>query len=544
MLRAATASLHTHLLAAFPTEQAYRPGALAAEGMPVSICHFLEQTLIHRAEMETRQLALPWFDAQHPDVQPARQAFVRALAAHGQIPEDKWSPTTQQVIRQLLSYLIRPVPTLLDFVFQGKRTTLSAGTVLQRMAYFAPYAYLRDALRDDVDGDLQQGVDRERLAAVLRPADRIQTEAYAPGDWAGHFAPLFALYALVDQDHPPVPTALLCAAFEDKTMEHLAERLRGTENEHFTQDVLRAVLEQPRRMPPPAPADAPLFPSEAGLSEEVDLSEETGLSEETDPSPGAPSPSATEEPAEASPTSRPSRDDQPTVPQESQAPPPTPAADEADARMEPSNTEAAAANESVDAPVQEAPEGPAGNLPAGNLPAGDVPARDVPAQGASPSSSEQEQKPAPSPLEDPEPKPLWQRFQRSTAHTNAEAPPEEDKSERPRWQQFAPLGGASSRAASAQRDAETVRTEPIDPLERRLLGEKAAKHRDFFVEALFQGSAEMYHTVLQRLDDVDSWAEASQIIASDVFRAHSVNIYSDPAVLFTDLIEARFRQNT
>ncbi len=209
--------------------------------------------------------------------------------------------------------------------------------------------------------------------------------------------------------------------------------------------------------------------------------------------------------------------------------------------MEPSTTEAAAANEPVDAPVQEAP---APEAPAGNLPAGDVPAQDVPAQGASASSPEQEQKPAPSPSEDPEPKPLWQRFQRSTARTNAEAPPEEDKSERPRWQQFAPLGGASSRAASAQRDAETVRTEPIDPLERRLLGEKAAKHRDFFVETLFQGSAEMYHTVLQRLDDVDSWAEASQIIASDVFRAHSVNIYSDPAVLFTDLIEARFRQNT
>ena len=542
MLRAATASFHTHLLAAFPVEQAYRPGGLAAEGMPVSICHFLEQTLIHRAEMETRQLALPWFDAQHPDVQPARKAFVRALAAHGQIPEDKWSPTTQQVIRQLLSYLIRPVPTLLNFVFQGKRTTLSAGTVLQRMAYFAPYAYLRDALRDDVDGDLQQGVDRERLAAVLRPADRIQTEAYAPGDWADHLEPLFALYALVDQDHPPVPTALLCAAFEDKMMEHLAERLRSTEHEHFTQDVLRAVLEQPRRMPPPAPADDPLFPSDAGLSKEA------GLSEETDPSPGAPrTVPASEDPAEASPVPQPSQEEQPTARQESRAI--SPAADQADARVEPSTTEAAAAYESVDAPAQEAPaqeppaqEPPAQEPSAEAAPASDIPASNAPAQDGSAPSPEQE--PAASPSEDAEPKPLWQRFQRSTADTNAEAPPEEDRSERPRWQQFAPLGGASSRAASAQRDAETVRTEPVAPLERRLLGEKAAKHRDFFVETLFQGSAETYHTVLQRLDDADSWAEASQIIASDVFRAHSVNIYSDPAVLFTDLIEARFRQNT
>ncbi|NBB87731.1 MAG: hypothetical protein GVY12_16100 [Bacteroidetes bacterium] len=510
--------------------------------MPAAICHFLEQTLLHRAEMETRQLALPWFDAQHPDVQPARKAFVRALAAHGRIPEDKWSSTTQQVIRQLLSYLIRPVPTLLNFVFQGKRTTLSAGTVLQRMGYFAPYAYLRDALRDDVDGVLQQGVDRERLAAVLRPADRIQTEAYAPGDWADHFAPLFALYALVDQEHPPVPTALLCAAFEDKTMEHLAERLRSTENEHFTQDVLRAVLEQPRRMSLPAPADDPLFPSEAGLSEDAS------------PSPSHPSPpAATEEPAEAPPVSQPSQEERSAAPQESQAASPAPA--DVNARLEPVTPDAAAAYGPVEAPTKETPTqetptqepsaeaAPASDIPASDIPASDIPASEAPVQHRFAPNPEQEE-PAPSPSEEAEPKPLWQRFQRSTDRTNAEVPPEEGKSEQPRWQQFAPLGGTSSHAASAQRDAETVRTEPVAPLERRLLGTKAAKHRDFFVETLFQGSSEMYHTVLQRLDDADSWAEASQIIASDVFRAHSVNIYSDPAVLFTDLIEARFRQNT
>jgi hypothetical protein len=510
--------------------------------MPAAICHFLEQTLTHRAEMETRQLSLPWFDAQHPDVQPARKAFVHALAAHGQVPEDKWSPTTQQVIRQLLSYLIRPVPTLLNFVFQGTRTTLSAGTVLQRMAYFAPYAYLRDALRDEVDGDLQQGVDRERLAAVLRPADRIQTETYAPGDWADHFAPLFALYALVNQDHPPVPTALLCAAFEDKTMEHLAERLRGTEREHFTQEGLRAVLEQPRRMPPLPPTDDALFSSEADLPEEA--------------APSSPPPSsAPEEVTEVSPAPQPSRDEQqPTAPQAPRAPrlgpaadDPGPAADDARAAAEPtSETTVPAAADThgrIEPPAPDGPsaddpvEAPAQETSAEAAPDSGVPASDAPPQGPEP-------KPSPAPPEDTEPTPLWQRFQRSTATKNAEALPQEEKSERPRWQQFAPARGDASRAASAQRDAETERTEPIAPLERRLLGKKAAKHRDFFVETLFQGSPETYHTVLQRLDDVDSWAEASQIIASDVFRAHSVNIYSDPAVLFTDLIEARFRQNT
>ena len=530
MLRAATASLHTHLLAAFPAEQAHSPEVLAAEGMPAAICHFLEQTLAHRADMQTRQLASSWFDAQHPDVQPARKAFVRALAAHGQIPGDKWSPTTQQVIRQLLSYLVRPVPTLLNFVFQGKRTTLSAGTVLQRMGYFAPYPYLRDALRDDVEGDLQQGVDRERLAAVLRPADRAQTETYAPGDWADHFAPLFALYALVDQDHPPVPTELLCAAFEDKTMEHLAERLRSTENEHFTQKALREVLEQPRTLPPPAPADDPVFAPEADVDDSADM---------------APGPNP--------------QNEQPPVPQNSRNARTAPTTDDADAPLgKPAPAPEASSAEASSAPAAEAPPRPkpapsdpaAADVPKQKAPTPEAPADAKPSSPAEEKSVEEkpaeraDPEPAPSAPARDEPKPLWQRFQRATADAPAEGPPADNTSDRPRWQQFAPTGGDTSRAASAQRDAEIVRTEPIDPLERRLLGEKASKHRDFFVETLFQGSPQRYHAVLQRLDAADSWAEASQIIASDVFRAHSVNIYSDPAVLFTDLIEARFRQNT
>jgi hypothetical protein len=48
--------------------------------------------------------------------------------------------------------------------------------------------------------------------------------------------------------------------------------------------------------------------------------------------------------------------------------------------------------------------------------------------------------------------------------------------------------------------------------------------------------------VLRRLAEADNWNEASQIIASDIFRKHKVNIYSDAAVHFTNAVESRFRE--
>lgn len=73
-----------------------------------------------------------------------------------------------------------------------------------------------------------------------------------------------------------------------------------------------------------------------------------------------------------------------------------------------------------------------------------------------------------------------------------------------------------------------------------MLGATGLQSRDLFVKHLFGQSTEEYERVLQRLWTAENWAEASQIIADEVFRKHKVNIYSEPAVLFTDATQARF----
>lgn len=78
-------------------------------------------------------------------------------------------------------------------------------------------------------------------------------------------------------------------------------------------------------------------------------------------------------------------------------------------------------------------------------------------------------------------------------------------------------------------------------LERTVLGEHGAQHRESYVNALFAGSEAEYRDVLERLSAAPSWTDASRIIASDVFRRHRVNIYSDPAVSFTNAVESRYQ---
>jgi hypothetical protein len=82
----------------------------------------------------------------------------------------------------------------------------------------------------------------------------------------------------------------------------------------------------------------------------------------------------------------------------------------------------------------------------------------------------------------------------------------------------------------------------LDVLERSVLGPSGPRNRELFLDELFEGDVDEYAATLQRLLGAPSWAEASKIIAEDVFRKHQVNIYSDPAVLFTDAAELRYRR--
>jgi hypothetical protein len=123
-----------------------------------------------------------------------------------------------------------------------------------------------------------------------------------------------------------------------------------------------------------------------------------------------------------------------------------------------------------------------------------------------------------------------------------EPPPETP--EEPIWQRFlAGLRGKSDDEpvpAPASGDGGGSGTPSLDELEQRVLGRTARRDRRRFVRDLFAGDDASYATVLQRLSHCDSWTEASQVIARDVFRRYGVDIYSEAAVAFTDAVNGQF----
>ncbi len=131
--------------------------------------------------------------------------------------------------------------------------------------------------------------------------------------------------------------------------------------------------------------------------------------------------------------------------------------------------------------------------------------------------------------------PLWKQFEPGygSERTDAE-PPHADRrngSSEPLWKQFRTTSESGPRDGAAA----------FADLERSVLGERGARNRDLFVKHLFSGRREDYETTLRQLARADSWSQASQIIAQEVFLKHQVNIYSDPAVAFTDAAEAQYR---
>jgi hypothetical protein len=115
------------------------------------------------------------------------------------------------------------------------------------------------------------------------------------------------------------------------------------------------------------------------------------------------------------------------------------------------------------------------------------------------------------------------------------------------WKRFRPEdeprpvdGDGGTRTVAREREVPADPGDDLAALERSVLGDRGRRSRDVFISDLFGGSMDDYRQTLHRLQAATNWSEASQIIAKEVFLKHQVNIYSSPAVAFTDAAEAQY----
>lgn len=457
MSNALADSLLERLRQAFPADQAYSPTDWDEETMPSTVQHYLEKLLRHHSRREARRLRrarTDWVDYDHPEVEETVRAFFTTVEEHMQVPQDQWTGTLRQAVRHTTIYLVRPVPTLVDFVFDGRSEALPLPQLRRRMAFFNPYAYLRKAVQAYTDKHDVDALAPDQFERVLRRVDERITADFDANQWLRLLAPLFDL-ARAATNQEAVPLSLLHTFFEEKNGSQIAHHLTTYEQEHAGETVDRRTLRR--------------------LIEEAEAQE---------------------------------------------ASPPSVVSD--------ASIESAAA----DIPVEEDLRGVADS-----------------AQSSAREPSTEESRDGGTPL--------WQRFQGGRTRREVESErTNSEHSEQPLWAQFRydrpsraaatdPTGSSEETPSSTTGDSDPA---PADPesgptaLEREVLGTSASSHRPVYVRELFQGDEDAYHEVLERLSTAGSWSEASEIIASDVFRKYSVNIYSDVAVHFTDAVETQFRE--
>lgn len=472
--------LFDRLTDAFPPDRHYGPDDLGADPMPAPVAHFLEQLLRRRLDLEMRNMreaTSAWVDADHPDVREAAHAFRATLHTHLRIPPGEWGRVLRRAVQRTTAYLIHPTQTMTTFAFGNQDAERAVSTVRERIRFFAPYPYLREAADAFLAREPGDTVRRTRFEAMLRRVDEQTTANYDAAAWMQLLDPLFDLMALTPLRG--VPVSFLHTFFQSKGATGIVERLQRTSLEHgamaLDRDDLRPLL---AAAPAPSGDSAPEAADAPADADDI-------AANETDPAPSA----------NAHPTA-----DRDTAPPASETPAP----------REPTPREPAPPAEPDEpTPLWKQFQG-AGESASAPPPSSTAPEPDAASEGA----------------------PLWQRFR--------PAPP--DAADEPTADAPSAPDTASDTASDTAPDASEDALESLESLERTVMGRQGPTHRDLFIRELFEDSQRDYRATLERLRDAPDWTRASQIIAQDVFRAHQVNIYSEPAVQFTNAVEDRFRQ--
>lgn len=432
--------------------------------MPQPLAHFLSQTLQYRLDValdQLRKARSEWFDYNHPHVQKSYTTFITTINKHGHIPAEAWEKTLSQAVRYVTAYLVRPVSTLVEFVYHDAEEPLAPHVVYRRMSYFGSYSYFREATEAYFERKQLAALERDRYVSLLTRVDQHLTQKYTPEQWIRLLQPLFSLVTMAYPAGLPIP--LLRMFFAEKGA-NVVERTLGEEQAKWGVDLLdatslRKILTNLTR---PVPRTAPQ------------------LSASPQPAPDLPqAPTAVAAPSTQIPS-------QPPL-----APHPLP-------------------SPSSHAPSP--PESSTSSVPLWKQ----FQQRDQPAppQGG---SVLQRPTPAPTPTTPPatdtEGVPLWKRFQQNATPSTSQAPQ--------------PTQGPT--------------TSKLLQLEQAVLGPQGPRLRERFVRHLFNGSLQAYAETLDQLSTTPTWAQASQIIARDVFQRFQVNIYDDHAVAFTNTVEARYQ---
>ncbi len=244
-------ALFNQLIKAFPADRDFARADFSRPGMPPLVAHFLSQMIQSRLDLEVERMRggrSPWFAFNHPDVQAAYGAVSVALSQHVHVPQPDWARLLHEAVHRVASYVVHPVPTLIDFIFDEEDLTLPGRQIFRGLAFFGAYPYLREVVTGYFKQKNLQEIDRERLTSILRHSEREITRGYSVDDWTRLLTPLFNLFGAAPGGDAGIPAPLVDAFLEEKDAERLQNlvraRMAGDEGARLTLDELRRMMDE------------------------------------------------------------------------------------------------------------------------------------------------------------------------------------------------------------------------------------------------------------------------------------------------------------
>lgn len=251
-----------HLMTTVPAGAPVARQRLSQPDVPRPIGHFLDLSLQRRVALQVTDLdriAVGWVDHRTAEVAAGREAFVKVLVENAQFPVDEWPLALRQAVERVVSHLVRPVPTLVHFLFGEESGPVERDDLLRRSRYFVAHAYLGTTAEALLSRTGTGPVNRRDLSEALERVERSVTSEWSTDDWFRALSPLLDLARLAEVDG--VPLAMLDAFFSAKDAPLLAARIHAYGKRKGRQaldgDEVRAALADATHTLETEPAGAP-----------------------------------------------------------------------------------------------------------------------------------------------------------------------------------------------------------------------------------------------------------------------------------------------
>lgn len=477
-----------------------------------------------------------WANTQSDAVLDAWQQFVDAIRAEARLPASYAQTVIETAVADVMDMLVQPRKNVPQVIF-GAEDELSYEEICERVKSVVVYGHFARLIPRYMEKKELDTLSKTRCAKIVSDADRKLTARYSPLNWAQMLEPLFKL---VDG---AIDTNLLRLFFEDKNMPRIARQF-DLMNDSLSRAELIETLSSPDLLDfqgyedeqsnlftdqPSSQSESPKNPSSGKNNEE---STDTTTSEEKHGKEKGES-SAQDTTKEEQETASGEPEDEHTLntgfTQIQEVEPE--AEDDED-------------NESLNAVFVENKE-EAETSPDGGQ---------VDEAGKSEREEKKNVQPTDQPQEKGEPSDIEEKEDPSPDSDTVSSPngQESDKEETPMWMRYMSdeeIEEYKEREQEAEQEEEDdFVDEPVIDLtqdeasDRDIteLEDQLSGDRELFVEEIFRGSERAFDEAVEKIAAYDNWREASKYIEKDIFKRNLVDMYSEPAVDFTDRLQSFF----